>query len=147
MYLLDTNIVSLLDPRRRSGAAPLIDWMRRRDRDLFLSVVTLLEIEIGLLKLVREGMSRRAGEIEALRLEIEAQFGTRILPMDAKIALVCARLAERATPAVVEIKDLIIAATAQVNRMTVLTRNLRHFAPTGVALLDPLATLPPEAAR
>lgn len=53
MYLLDTNIVSLFDVRRQPNALPLIDWMRRHDRELFLSVVTLLEIETGLLKLAR----------------------------------------------------------------------------------------------
>lgn len=147
MYLLDTNIVSLFDVRRQPNALPLIDWMRRHDRELFLSVVTLLEIETGLLKLAREGRSKRAAEIEALRVDIETSFGSRILSIDAEVALFTARLAEHARPAVVEIRDLLIAATAQVHRMTVLTRNLRHFAPTGVAHLDPLTTLPPNGSN
>ncbi len=147
MYLLDTNIVSLFDVRRQPNALALIDWMRRHDRDLFLSVITLFEIETGLLKLVREGRSRRAAEIEALRVALQTNFGTRVLAMDGEVALAAARLAEHARPAVIEIRDLIIAATAHVHQMIVLTRNLCHFAPTGVALLDPLATPPPDAAR
>jgi hypothetical protein len=145
VYLLDTNIVSLFDPRRRDRAAPLIAWMRRNDRFLFLSAITLLEIESGLLKLRRETKTRRAGEIEALREGLLADFGERLLPLDATVAVAAARLAEAARPSVIELKDLIIAATARVHGLTVLTRNLRHFAPTGVPVLDPLAALPPDA--
>lgn len=82
-----------------------------------------------------------------MRVDIETSFGSRILSIDAEVALLTARLAEHARPAVVEIRDLLIAATAQVHRMTVLTRNLRHFAPTGVAHLDPLTTLPPNGSN
>jgi predicted nucleic acid-binding protein len=57
-----------------------------------------------------------------------------------------ARLADAARLAVVEWKDLVIAATAKVHALTILTGNLRHFAPTGVATLDPALALPPDAA-
>jgi toxin FitB len=147
VYLLDTNIVSLFDPRRRDRAAPLIAWMRRNDRFLFLSAIALLEIESGLLKLRREAKARRAGEIEALREGLLADFGERLLPMDATVGLAAAHIAEAARPSVIELKDLVIAATARVRGLTVLTRNLRHFGPTGVPVLDPLAALPPDAAR
>ena len=119
--------------------------MRRNDRFLFLSAITLLEIESGLLKLRRETKTRRAGEIEALREGLLADFGERLLPLDATVAVAAARLAEAARPSVIELKDLIIAATARVHGLTVLTRNLRHFAPTGVPVLDPLAAFPPDA--
>ena len=120
MYLLDTNVVSRLDPRRHGSARDLVAWIRRNGAHLWLSVITLTEIE--------------------------ADFGDRVLAVDAAVALAIARLAEAARPAVVEWKDLIIAATARAHGLTVLTNNLRHFGPTGVPALDPLARLPPDAA-
>lgn len=146
MYLLDTNIVSRLDPRRHGSARDLVAWIRRNGAHLSLSVITLTEIEAGILKLRREGQDRRADEYEALRRAIEADFSDRLLAVNAAVALMIARLSEVARPAVVEWKDLIIAATASAHGLTVLTNNLRHFAPTGVPTLDPLAQLPPDVA-
>ena len=146
MYLLDTSIVSLFDPRRRQRAGPLIVWMQRNDRALSLSAVTLIEIEAGILKLRRNGKDKRAGEIEALRDGLMIDFADHLLAMDASVALAVARLAEAVRPTVIEVKDLIIAATAKAHGLTVLTANLRHFEPTGIPVLDPLAQLPPDAA-
>lgn len=145
MYLLDTNIVSLFDPRRRERAAAVIDWMRHNDQYLSLSTITLAEIEAGILKLRRDDKMKRAGEIEALREDLLAHFGERFLPVDASVALALAHLAEAARPNVIEWKDLIIAATARAHRLTILTNNLRHFEPTGVPALDPLVALPTVA--
>lgn len=147
MFLLDTNIASLFAPRRRREAGPLIDWMRRNDRWLFLSTATLLEIESGILKLRREGKGQRAAEIEAMREGLIVGFSERLLPLDAPAALAAAHIADAARPAVIEIKDLIIAATAHVHGLTVLTRNLRHFRPTGVRAVDPMRGLPPDVPR
>lgn len=146
MYLLDTNIVSRLDPRRHGSARDLVAWIRRNGTHLWLSVITLTEIEAGILKLRRDGQGGRAEQYEALRRAIEADFGDRVLAVDTAVALAIARLAETARPAVIEWKDLIVAATARVHGLTVLTNNLRHFEPTGVPVLDPLARLPPDAA-
>ncbi|WP_335880575.1 PIN domain-containing protein [Ancylobacter moscoviensis] len=73
-----------------------------------------------------------------------ADFGDRVLPMDAAVALRLTQLAEAARPQVVELADLIIAATASVHGLTVLTRNIRPFTPTGVDARDPPATLPDD---
>ena len=145
MYLLDTNVVSRLDPRRHASAGDLVAAFAN-GAHLWLSVITLTEIEAGVLKLRRDGQGARADEYEALRRAIEADFGDRVLAVDTAVALAIARLAEAARPAVVEWKDLIIAATAWVHGLTVLTNNLRHFEPTGVPALDPLARLPPDVA-
>lgn len=144
MYLLDTNIVSLLDARRQAIAPPLVEWIERNGAFLFLSAMTIAEMEAGILKLRREGKQARAAEIEALLDGILAGFADRVLPMDAAVARRIAHLAEAARPQVVELADLVIAATAATHGLTVLTRNIRHFAPTGVAALDPLAALPPD---
>jgi toxin FitB len=142
MYLLDTNIVSLFDPRRAAEAATVVDWMREYDSLLFLSSITLTEIEAGILKLMRERKEARAGQLIALRDGLIADFGARLLPLDVEVALTVARLAEAVRPMVIERTDLIVAATARVHGFTVLTRNIRHFAPTGVAAIDPVSALP-----
>jgi len=142
VYLLDTNIISLFDPRRRERAAPVIAWMQRNDRHLSLSTVTLMEIEAGVLKLRRNGKAKRADEIAALRDALMVGFTGRFLAMDAPVALAVAHLAEAVRPLVIEWKDLIIAATAKTHGLTILTNNLRHFEVTGVPVIDPLAELP-----
>jgi predicted nucleic acid-binding protein len=144
MYLLDTNIVSLLDARRQGTVPELVAWLERNGAFLFLSAMTVAEMQAGILKLRREGKDARAEEIEALLVAILADFGDRVLPMDAMVAQRLAHLAEAARPQVVELADLVIAATASVHGLTVLTRNIRHFTPTGVDARDPLATLPDD---
>lgn len=142
MYLLDTNIVSLIDPRRATEAAPFVGWMREHDVLLFLSTITLTEIEAGILKLKREKKEARFRQLAALRDGIIADFKSRLLPLDVDVALTVARLAEAIRPMVIERTDLIIAATAHVHGLTVLTRNPRHFEPVGVPVIDPTRSLP-----
>lgn len=144
MYLLDTNIVSLFDPRRRERTGPATDWMRRNDRNLFLSTVTLFEIEARLPELRRERNEARAYEIEALRDRLARDFTGRLLAVDAAAALAGARIAEAVRPSVIDRKDLLIAASTVARGLTVLTRAVRRFAPIAAAALDPLHRLPPE---
>ncbi|MGL4234781.1 PIN domain-containing protein [Tabrizicola sp.] len=141
-YLLDTNVLSLLDPRRAEHRGHLPVWLDRHGTELALAAITLTEIENGILKLRRLGQTARAGEIEALASAIRKDFADRILPLDAATAVAIAHCAERARPMVIELPDLIVAATAEVNGLAVLTRNLRHIEPTGVAAIDPVATPP-----
>jgi toxin FitB len=142
MYLLDTNIVSLFDPRRAQQAEPVISWLRAHDPLLYLSTITLTEIEAGILKLKRERKDARASQLVILRDGLIADFRDRLLPLDVDVALTVARLADAIRPKVIERIDLIIAATAAVHGLTVLTGNVRHFAPTGVPVIDPLRSLP-----
>lgn len=145
-YLLDTNILSLLDPRRASQRGHLTGWLTLHGTELALASITLTEIENGLLKLRRLGQTARAAEIEALAQSIRRDFADRILPLDSAVAVAIAHLAERARPMVIELPDLIVAATAEAHGLTVLTRNLRHMLPTGVAALDPVDTAPERSA-
>lgn len=145
MYLVDTNVVSVLDGRHRSPAVPLLGWLKRNSADLHVSVITLMELEAGILKLERDGPTRRATELRAFLNAVGNSLGSRLLPVTRDVASAAARLGERARPVQPETADLLIAATAHVHGLTVLTRNLRHFVPTGVACHDPLATLPPDA--
>lgn len=142
MYLLDTNILSLLDPRRRDRCPELIDWIEQSGDALYLSAMTLAEMEAGILKLKREQKPGRALELQTLRDRIVTDFGDRVLPMDGLTALQVARLAEAARPAVIELADLIIAATAHRHGLTLLTANLKHFRALGISMLNPLEGLP-----
>lgn len=145
-YLLDTNVLPLLDPRRKDQRGHLTDWLSQHGTELALASITLTEIENGLLRLRRVGQAARAAEIETLARSIRSGFADRILPLDAAVAVSIAHLAERVRPMVIELPDLIIAATAEVHGLTILTRNLRHLARTGVVAIDPIERAPDGSA-
>lgn len=142
MYLLDTNIVSLFDPRPRPEAEPFVSWARRNDRLCFVCTITLMEIEAGILRLVRKEGHKRARQLVKFRDGLVADYGNRIVPFDTEVALATARLADDVRPSVVELEDLIVAATARTKGLTLLTRNVRHFEPTRVSAFDPIAEPP-----
>lgn len=144
MFLLDTNIVSLLDHRRRDSAPELIQWLNRNGAALYLSAMTLAEMEAGILKLRRRGKARRASELTMLLERIVTDFGDRVLAMDALTAVTAARLAGQARPAVLELADLIIAATAKRHDLTLLTANEKHFRNLGIPAVNPLGGLPEQ---
>jgi hypothetical protein len=132
MYLLDTNVVS--EMRRPERADPrVIAWLNSvAPNQLFLSAVTVLELEMGVLQVAW----RDATQGEMLRSWLEGQvlpsFAERILPMDLAVARRCARLH---VPNPRPERDCMIAATAEVHRLTVVTRNLRVF--QGVPTINP----------
>jgi predicted nucleic acid-binding protein len=143
-YLLDTNIVSLLDRRRRRDAATVVEWLERNGASLFLSVMTITELDAGTLKLRREGKTARADEIAALVSAILADFGDRILVLDVETARHVARLAAANYRRPIALPDLIIAATAVRHGLIVLTRNMREFGRLAVPACDPLVELPAD---
>jgi toxin FitB len=143
-YLLDTNVVSMLDPRRHVQAPALIDWLDRNGARLFLSVMTITEMDSGVLKLRREGKTERADEIAGLVTSILTDFGDRVLPMDVETARHLARLGAETFQQPVALPDLIIAATASRHGLTVLTHNLKDFGRLSVTAMDPFAGLPGE---
>ena len=138
MFLLDTNVVSELR-KVQSGKADwrVAAWLRNADPEQqFLSVVVLEELEIGVL--LSERRDPQAGAL--LRRWLDGQvrqvFLRRTLPIDAAVALRSARLH---VPDRRPVRDALIAATALVHGMTVVTRNVTDFAPTGVPTLNPWA--------
>jgi toxin FitB len=141
-YLLDTNVVSMLDPRRHQQEPALIAWLDRNGASVFLSVMTITEMDSGALKLRREGKTERADEIAGLVTAIITDFGDRILPMDIDTARHLARLAAETYQQPVALPDLIIAATATRHGLVVLTRNMKDFARLSVKALDPFTSLP-----
>ena len=144
MYLLDTNVVSMLDPRRRAQAPALIDWLDRNGAGLFLSVVTIAEIEAGILKLRRERKAARATELAGLVEAILADFGDRVLPVDTETARHLARLGERTHRQPIGLADLLIAATAVRHGLVLLTRNMGELGRLRIGARDPFAALPPD---
>ena len=134
MFLLDTNVISEL---RRPDKADrnVVAWAGTAPAaSFFLSAISILEIELGVLLIARKDASQGAVLRAWIDDQILPRFDGRILAVDTAVAQRCARLhvpdrrAER---------DALISATAMVHGLTVVTRNVAHFEPVGVALLNP----------
>lgn len=136
MFVVDTNVVSELR-KARSGRADrnVAAWAASVPAaSLFVSVITVLELELGVRLLERR--DARQGAIMRAWLEgnVMTAFAGRVLPIDTPVAVECARLH---VPDPRAERDALIAATAIVHGMTVVTRNTADFTETRVALLDP----------
>lgn len=134
MFLLDTNVVSEL--RRPSRSDPnVLAWARRQAiTDSHLSAISILELEIGIRRLARKDVQQAQTLRGWVDKVVLPQFDGRILPVDTAIAQRCAALH---VPDPRADRDALIAATALVHGMTVVTRNIQDFEPLGVALLNP----------
>lgn len=131
MYLLDTNIVSEL--RKPRPHAAVISWLESvDDSDLHISAVTLGEIQAGI-EITREQDAAKAAEIEAWADQMAAAYN--VLTMDAATFRQWAKLMHRQSDTVYE--DAMIAASARVHKLTVVTRNVRDFKRFGVTVLNP----------
>jgi predicted nucleic acid-binding protein len=136
MYLLDTNVASELRKVDVGTADPNVKaWSDALDAEAaFLSVITVLELEQGTLLMERRD-SRQGAMLRAwLENRILPQFEGRILSVDLLVVQRCATLH---VPDPKDDRDSLIAATALVHSMTVVTRNVSHFAPCGVKVFNP----------
>jgi toxin FitB len=134
MYLLDTNVVSELRRQRPHGA--VVAWLRSLDqRDLFISAVTLGELQAGI-EVTRERDATKVTEIEAWVDRVSETWN--ILPMDTATFRMWARLMHRRSDDLIE--DAMIAATARVHGLRVVTRNVKDFKHFGVSVLNPYVT-------
>ena len=136
MYLLDTNVVSELRRRSSGKADPnVVRWAEARDPAAFhLSAITLMELELGVV--AKERADPRQGAMLRAWLDdrVLPAFGRRVLAVDAAVAIRRARLH---VPDRRPERDALIAATALVHSMTVVTRNVSDFESSGATCLDP----------
>ena len=136
MYLLDTNVISEL---RKVGSgkadARVVAWAQGVDAAaLYISAITLLELELGVLQIERRDAAQGAMLRGWLDGQVVPAFGDRILAVDAEVARRCA---QPHVPDPRAERDALIAATALIHGMTLVTRNTSDFAPTGVATINP----------
>ncbi len=136
MFVLDTNVVSELRKAKKGRADKnVIAWANSvRPSDLYLSAITILELELGTLLLERRDLEQGRHLRKWLEFSVMSAFSDRILPVDIVVAQRCAQLhllAPRSD------RDALIAATALVHGMTIATRNVPDFESTGVAICNP----------
>jgi toxin FitB len=146
VYLVDTNIVSAGAPSKTGPSAALVTWMDDNSADLYMSAVSIAEIEAGIAKLRRQGASRKADDLTAWLDTLLHLYGQRVLPFDAGAARIAGALSDlvRSKGHAPGFVDVAIAATAKLRDLTILTSNVRHFEPLGVPFLDPFVELPPR---
>ena len=141
MFLLDTNVISELRKARAGKAdSNVTAWARTIPvGSLFLSVIVIQELEIGVLLAERRDPAKGAILRVWLDDHVLTGFSERILPIDTVVAR---RSAALHVPDLRPVRDRLIAATALTHGMTVATRNLADFVPTGVSVLNPWQASP-----
>jgi toxin FitB len=144
VYLVNTNLVSAAAPSKMPTAA-LVTWMDEHSADLFMSAVSIAEIDASIAMLRRRGARRRADDLTAWLDTLLHLYGDRILPFDVPAARIAGALSDlaRSKGQAPGFADVAIAATAKRRGFTILTTNVRHFEPLGVPFLDPFTGLPP----
>lgn len=136
MYVLDTNVVSELRKVRLGKAdARVAAWAESVDAaDLFVSAITIMELELGVLAIERKDSAQGVVLRAWLEQQVLPEFAARTLPIDTAVAQRCARLH---VPDRRGERDALIAATALVHGMTVVTRNVVDFQLPGVGVFNP----------
>jgi len=143
LYLLDTNIVSADAPTKRHvGVEAFAAWVRANSNRLYLSAITIAEIEAGIARTVRIGATTKAQSLRRWLAAVEHFYAGRILPFGVEEARHAGLILDRARAHDPGFEDIAIAATAAAHGLTVLTANERHFEPLGIPLANPLKQLP-----
>ena len=140
-FLLDTNIVSMLSPTTSPIDGPFDAWLESADDAglLYLSVVTIHEVEKGITLLDHKGATAKATALRGWLAGLQAGFASRILPLDTRVASIAGRLEAKAladghNPGMA---DAIIAGLAKAHDLVVVTRNKKHFVTFGIAAETP----------
>jgi len=137
MYLLDTMVLSEMERRRPSKAVAA--WMAaQRASDLYISVLTIGEIERGIERQRSRDPAHAAAIVQWLDVVLQV-YGDRIIPVTVPVARRWGQLSARVGNAGA---DIVIAATALEHGLSIATRNVAHFAPTGVPIVNPFEDAP-----
>ena len=132
-YLLDTNVLS--ETRKHRPAVGVAEWIAATPSDrMHISVLTLGEIEQGIARIRSRGDQNQAAALERWLTEIQAGFEDRVLPVSLPVATAWGRQ-QHAQP--FPVIDALIAATARVHGLTIVTRNVKDFEPAGIPVLNP----------
>jgi toxin FitB len=144
VYLVDTDVISAGAPGRRIVSPALAQWMDENSDRIFLSSITIAEIEARIAKVRRQGDRRKADQLREWLETLLHLYEERVLPFDIPAARMAGRLSDRAKAKGISpgFPDLAIAATAVAHRLSVLTRNVRHFGPLEVDAHNPFESLP-----
>lgn len=143
MYLLDTNIVSADAPTKRHvGVEAFAAWVRANSNRLYLSAITIAEIEAGIARSIRIEATTKAENLRRWLAAVEHFYAGRILPFGVEEARHAGLMLDRARAHDPGFEDIAIAATAAAHSLTVLTANERPFEPLGVPHANPLKQLP-----
>lgn len=139
MYILDSNIISELRKIALNRANhSVIQWFSRIPHEqLYLSAITVMELNIGILRLERRDPAQAKPLRQWFEQYVLPEFSDRTVAVDSEIALCCSQLH---VPNPHSERDALIAATAMVHDMTVVTRNIKDFKTTGVSLINPFDT-------
>jgi predicted nucleic acid-binding protein len=140
-YLLDTNTISMFSPWKANATQAFTEWLdvQEKTKGIYLSAVTIHEIEKGVRLLQHKGATARASAIRFWLLGLVAAYGNNILPLDKDVAVISGQLEALAiasghSPGAT---DAIIAGTAKFHGLAIITHNLRHFHPFGVDARSP----------
>ncbi len=134
MFVLDTNVLSELRQPKKSSPGVLAWASTQPIGAQFVAAITILELELGVLQKERKDAAQGAVLRAWLDGKVLPQFAGRVLPVDQAVALRCARLQ---VPDPRAERNAIIAATALVHGMTIVTRNVADFAASGAPLFNP----------
>ncbi|WP_315744244.1 PIN domain-containing protein [Bradyrhizobium sp. SZCCHNR1075] len=131
----------MLAPSRAEASADFLDWLDRMDGDgrLFLSVVSIHEIEKGIALLDHKGATAKAASLKVWLSGLVSTYDDKIIGFDAQAAAIGGRLEAKALTAGHDpgMADAVIAGIAAAHELIVVTRNTKHFLPFGIAVLSP----------
>lgn len=140
-FLLDTNVISMLSPSRPDASAEFLEWLEQQDRSgrVFLSVVTIHEIEKGIALLDHKGATVKAAGLKVWLAGLVTTYEDKILGVDAAVASIAGRLEAKAVSSGHDpgMADATIAGIAKMHDLVVVTRNTKHFLPFDVNVVTP----------
>jgi len=150
-FLLDTNVVSMLSPSRADASARFLAWLAHMDGEgrIFLSVVTVHEIERGIALLEQKKAVAKAAGLRVWLSGLTSTYADKILGLDVPAAAISGRLEAAAVAAGTNpgMADAVIAGIAKAQGLSIVTLNAKHFLPFGVPVLTPDEAAHPTASR